>query len=82
MKSGDGSPIEVARQRLGGSERPEVALFCHAQNFFGAIWCDLVRLGAKPLFFAVGAWDRSLAASMQQRTADPPTPRLRRAGER
>jgi hypothetical protein len=23
-----------------------VALFCHQQNFLGAIWCDLVRIGA------------------------------------
>jgi len=38
------------------AEWPELALFCHAQNFylvrFGAIWCDLLLI---PLFFAVGA---------------------------
>jgi hypothetical protein len=44
--------------------------------FFGAIWCDLVRVGANSAAFC--GWgcdgDRRSAVSMQKRTADPPTP--------
>jgi hypothetical protein len=39
--------VECRGQRIEGG----VTLFCHAQIFLGAIWCDLVRLGANPAVF-------------------------------
>jgi hypothetical protein len=59
----------------GDSESSEVALFCHANFFLGAIWCDLVRFGANAAVFC--GWgrdgDRSLGAAQKRFPVLPAT---------